>query len=118
MHKRALDIQEKALGTSHSAVAGSLHLLGKLFLQQSKFEQAESYFKKSIKVRQDTQGPSHPTVASVFMSLADLYKMTNHKHEAEQMYKMALNIYKSTLTEKHFSNQECLNALNSMNNSA
>ena len=84
--KRALDIREKCLGSSHPDVAKQLNNLALLCQNQGKYEEVESYYKRAIEIYTKSLGPDDPNVAKTKNNLASAYLKQQKYKEAEQLY--------------------------------
>ncbi len=98
--KRALDIREKCLGSSHPDVAKQLNNLALLCQNQGKYDEVESYYRRAIEIYIKTLGIDDPNVAKTKNNLASAYLK-------QQKYKEAEQIYKDVLTRAQ--EKECLN---------
>ena len=56
LHKRALQIREKALGPAHPNVATSLNNLALLYDAQGKYAEAEPLHKRALQIREKALG--------------------------------------------------------------
>ena len=73
LYKRALTIQEKALGTSHPDVAQALGSLAVVYELQGKYADAEALYKRALAIREKALGADHPDVAATLNNLAVVY---------------------------------------------
>ena len=64
LYKRALAIQEKALGPDHPDVATALNNLAVLYRHQGRYAEAEPLYKRALAIEEKALGPDHPDVAS------------------------------------------------------
>ncbi|MDX1487737.1 MAG: tetratricopeptide repeat protein, partial [Acidiferrobacterales bacterium] len=55
LHKRALDIQEKALGTTHPNVVQTLHNLAALYYAQDRYADSEALLKRALKILREVR---------------------------------------------------------------
>jgi kinesin light chain len=99
--KRALDIREKCLGSTHPDVAKQLNNLALLCQNQGKYDEVESYYKRAIEIYTKTLGIDDPNVAKTKNNLASAYLKQQKYKEAEQIYKDVL----TRAQEKEFSNK-------------
>ncbi len=88
--KRALDIREKCLGSSHPDVAKQLNNLALLCQNQGKYDEVESYYRRAIEIYIKTLGIDDPNVAKTKNNLASAYLKQQKYKEAEQIYKDVL----------------------------
>ena len=74
LYKRALAIDEKALGPDHPDVATALNNLAGLYDDQGRYAEAEPLYKRALAIREKALGPDHPDVAASLNNLAALYR--------------------------------------------
>ena len=60
--KRALDINEMALGPEHPDVGHTLNHLSTLYLTIGEYAKAESLLKRALSIDEKVFGPDHPNV--------------------------------------------------------
>ena len=89
LYRRALSIDEKALGKEHPSVAIDLNNLAILYNGQRKYNEAEPLYKQALSIWEKTLGPDHPHVASGLENYAALLRMTNRAHEAAELLERA-----------------------------
>ena len=99
--KRALAIQEKALGPEHPSTALGLNNLAGLYHKQGRYEQAEPLYQRALAIRKKTLGPEHPTTATSLNNLAGIYRSQGRYEEAEPLYDRALAIQEKALGPEH-----------------
>ena len=63
LFRRALAINEKALGPDHPAVATDLNNLALLLQNKGDYAGAEPLFRRALAIREKALGPNHPDVA-------------------------------------------------------
>ena len=71
--RRALAIQEKALGPDHPDVASGLNNLAVLHYAQGQYEKAAALYERALTIRERALGPDHPDVGTSLNDLAALY---------------------------------------------
>jgi CHAT domain-containing protein len=101
LNKRALNIQEKALGESHPSVAATLGNLAEVYRYERKYSDAEGLFKRALGIQEKTLGESHPEVATTRHNLALVYRSQGKYSDAAEIFNRALAIYESSLGESH-----------------
>jgi tetratricopeptide (TPR) repeat protein len=99
--RRALGIDEKALGPNHPVVASDLHNLAKLYRDQGRYTDAEPLLKRSIAITQKVLGPDHPAVAESLDNLAGLYGDQGRHADALPLFKRSLAIRVKALGSDH-----------------
>jgi tetratricopeptide (TPR) repeat protein len=118
LYKRALEIDEAALGPNHPALAVTLNNLADLYAAQGRHQDADVLDRRAARIRQmslasdeldistyrqalvldeKALGSWHPDVAVDLNSLADEYRAVGRYQEAEQLYRRALAIAETTL---------------------
>ncbi|PYU92949.1 MAG: hypothetical protein DMG08_11350 [Acidobacteria bacterium] len=65
-------MQEKELGPEHPHVTLSLNDLAAVYLNQGKYADAESLYRRSLAIREKALGPEHRHVALSLNKLAEL----------------------------------------------
>lgn len=63
LHKRALAIDEKTLGSEHPSVARDFNNLGELYRTQGRLAEAELLYKRALAIDDKTLSPDHLYVA-------------------------------------------------------
>jgi tetratricopeptide (TPR) repeat protein len=101
LYRRALAIDEKALGLKHPDVATSLNNLAGLLYKQGKYVEAEPLYRRALAIGEKTLGPDHPAVATRLNNLAGLLEAQGKYVEAEPLYRRALAIGEKTLGTDH-----------------
>src|SRR5262249_11303386 len=61
LYKRALTIDEKALGQEHPDVAIALNNLAMLYVRRGRNAEADPFFKRAIAIDEKGLGPDHPS---------------------------------------------------------
>ena len=60
LFRRAIEIDEKALGKDHPDVANDYNNLAGLLQDQGKYAEAEPLYRRAIEIFQTNLGPDHP----------------------------------------------------------
>jgi tetratricopeptide (TPR) repeat protein len=71
--KRALAIDENALGADHPRVARDLNNLASLYHSQGHYAESEPLYKRSLMIYEKAFGPNHPDVTIALNNLALIY---------------------------------------------
>src|SRR6266700_2966310 len=87
----------RQIKANNSDIASTLNDLGAVYLNQSKYSDAESNLQEALKVRQQVLGEEHPEVAQTLHHLANLYRAQVNYTKAEPFYLQALQIREKTL---------------------
>ncbi len=69
-----MEIADKT-GSSHPLVAAALHDLASVYVNQKRYADAESLYKRAIEIRQTSFGLEHPSVGTSELNLAGLYAL-------------------------------------------
>jgi CHAT domain-containing protein/tetratricopeptide (TPR) repeat protein len=99
--KRALTMNELALGPGHPFVARNVSDLGMLYYAQGRYVEAEPMFKRTIAIDEKALGPEHAEVGTALGNLAQLYYLQGHFAEAEPLFERALAIHEKALGPDH-----------------
>ena len=85
LHRRALAINEQALGPEHPLTAISLDNLAVLYNKQGRYAEAEPLYKRTLAIFEKALGPEHPDVAMYLENYAKLLRHMNRGAEATDM---------------------------------
>ena len=99
--QRALEMEEKAFGPEHPAVAEDLSLLGSLYCDHRWYAEAEPLLRRALAIDEKTLGPEHVSVAGDLISLGRAGEGLGRKAEAERHFKRALAIYEKAMGPEH-----------------
>ena len=97
LYRRAIEIDEKALGKEHPDVATDYNNLAVLLQDQGKHAEAEALVRRAIEIDEKTLGKDHPGVASDCNRLALLLQDRRKYVEAEPLFRRAIEIDEKTL---------------------
>lgn len=75
--------------------------LAGIYLQQGRFEEAQSLFDRSISIAKNALGANHPHLGAMLNSAAESYRVQGRYAEAEPLYKRALAISMDVLDPAH-----------------
>ncbi|PVD37428.1 hypothetical protein C0Q70_00018 [Pomacea canaliculata] len=92
LQRRALQLEELAMGPDSADLARTLNELGVLYYLQNNIETAESFFKRSLEMRESVLGVDHLDIAQSLNNLAALYNDRKQYDKAEPLYERALKI--------------------------
>jgi tetratricopeptide (TPR) repeat protein len=101
LHKRALEIWEKAPSKDHTDTVRSLGNLASLYSDQGKYAEAEPLYKRALEIAEKALGKDHYYTGANLNNLANLYSDQGKYAEAEPLYKRALEIAEKTLGKDH-----------------
>lgn len=101
LYRRALSINEKALGPGHPAVARDLNNLAQLLKATNRLEEAEQLMHRALAIDEESFGPEHPEVATSLNNLAVLLQTTNRMQAAEPLMRRVVEIFEKTFGPDH-----------------
>jgi tetratricopeptide (TPR) repeat protein len=99
--KRAIAVEEKALGPDHLGLAAMLDKLATLYQATGRPGAAEPLLKRAIAIDEKALGPEHPDLAGRLNNLAVLYWATGRPAVAEPLFARALAILEKCLPLGH-----------------
>ena len=111
LYRRALAINETALGPDNSEVATNLGNLGLLFEFKGNYAEGEPLLRRALAIDEGVLGPNHPNVARDLNNLAELLMDKSDYAEAEPLHRRALAINEKALGSEHPSVATDLNNL-------
>ncbi|MEE9597656.1 MAG: tetratricopeptide repeat protein [Acidiferrobacterales bacterium] len=83
--KRALRIDEKALGLGRPYVAVDLNNVAFLYYRQGQYAEAEPLIKRALVTQEKALGKNQPHVAQTLENYAELLRKTNRDEDAKKM---------------------------------
>ncbi len=98
---RAIELYERALGTTHPKVAAAQHNLGLLLMRRGHDEDARARIELAVSLWERGLGPEHPKVALGLNTLGLLLNAEGRDDEAEETLERALAIREKTLGPAH-----------------
>ncbi|KAH7132768.1 acyl transferase/acyl hydrolase/lysophospholipase, partial [Dactylonectria macrodidyma] len=101
---------------SDELVTGSLHMLGMLYSDQGKFQEAEEIYERALEGYEKTLGPHHTSTLNTVNNLGLLYLDQGKFKEAEEMYERALEGREKALGPQHTSTLSRVNNLGNLYN--
>jgi tetratricopeptide (TPR) repeat protein len=101
LYRRALAIDEKALGPDHPDVATDLNNLAELLRAKGDYAGAEPLYRRALAIDEKALGPDHPAVATSLNNLALLLKAKGDYAAAEPLFRRALGIDEKALGPNH-----------------
>jgi tetratricopeptide (TPR) repeat protein len=82
-YRWSLTVREQALGRDHPDVATACHILGAMYMERGRLDEAEPLLERALAIRSRSFGPTHSEVASTIDDLASLYRAQGRGPEAE-----------------------------------
>ena len=80
---------------------GAIFLLGNLYVEQGKLDEAEKMHKRALRGMEEALGPKHMSTLTTVNNLGILYTNQGKLDEAEKMYERALQGREEALGPKH-----------------
>ena len=100
-HLAAAVKEAEGFGPQDELLAASLQVLGLVYQDQGKYDEAELLNKRALAISEKAWGPEHSTVAAALNDLALLYNTQGKYAEAEPLHRRALAIYEKTEGPEH-----------------
>ena len=101
LYRRAIEIDEKALGKDHPDVAIRYNNLADLLQDQGKYDRGRAALSAGHRDRRKVLGKDHPNVAIGYNNLAVLLQDQGKYAEAEPLYRRAIEIDEKALGKDH-----------------
>ena len=101
LYRRAVLIDERALGERHPGLAADLNNLASLYYEQGRFTDSEGLLERALQIREAALGADHPDVAQSLSNLALLYRVQGREADAEPLFERALQIREVSLGADH-----------------
>jgi CHAT domain-containing protein/tetratricopeptide (TPR) repeat protein len=108
---RALALAEQHFGPEHPFVASYCSNLGRLYLMQGQFADAERQLQRSLAILEKSRSPDSRSIAMGLNDLAQVYRGQGRDREAEPLLKKSLQILESALGVEDFEVSVALNNL-------
>ena len=87
----------KKLRPNHSSLADILNLIGLVYKNQGKYEEALKYLNESLKVKKQAFPSNDSSIGHSFYNIGVVYYNQGKYEEALKYYNQTLEIYKQTL---------------------
>lgn len=91
---QVLEVFQQRLGPDHCDTLGTMTILGSLYHQQGRLEEAENIVKQVTETRNRVLGPDHPDTLHSKGDLAAIYQSQRQWHEAEALGAQVTESYK------------------------
>ncbi|HEY5174201.1 MAG TPA: tetratricopeptide repeat protein [Terriglobales bacterium] len=101
LYRRALALNEKALGPDHTDVATNLNNLADLLREKGDYAGAEPLYRRALAITEKVLGPNNPHVATVLNNLGLLLEVKVDYKGAEPLSRRALTINEKALGPNH-----------------
>lgn len=101
LHRRALDIYEKAQHLEQPRMANCLSNLGALCYHQGNYADAEAFYQRALTIQESVLGPVHPEVGIDLNNLGAICGQQHRYDEAEPLLRRALAIQEQALGSDH-----------------
>src|SRR5262249_35848233 len=92
LYKRAVAINEKALGAEHPSVATDLNNLAELYRNQARYADAELLWKRALTIWDKALGSDHPNFGTTLSNLALLYYVQGDWPRAADFYRRSSDV--------------------------
>lgn len=89
------------MGSTHPYVAGTLNNLANLYLDQGKYDEAETLYQQALGIREKRLEANHPETAQSLYDLGRLYDIQGQYAKAEPLYLSVLTIREQQLGLQH-----------------
>jgi CHAT domain-containing protein/Tfp pilus assembly protein PilF len=109
--RRALALQEAALGPDHTEVAAALNTLGLVLQAASEYASAAQAYERALAILERRHGPEHPDVATMLNNLGVLRRVTGDYAAAARLYERVLAIRERAMGPAHPDVAQALNNL-------
>ncbi|WP_374409324.1 CHAT domain-containing protein [Hydrogenophaga sp.] len=90
LYRRALAIDEKALGANHPDTAIDLNNLAGLYESMGRYDEALPLYRRALAIKEKALGADHASTATSLNNLAGLYKAMGRYDEALPLYRRAV----------------------------
>ena len=105
-YEKAMEHMEKALAIHEFnkdtlKLADAYHIMGTLYLELGKYEDAKTYLSTALAFREKLWGDNHPSVANSYNNLANVVYSLGDYDKALEYIQKALDIKKAVLCENH-----------------
>jgi tetratricopeptide (TPR) repeat protein len=111
LYRRALAIDEKALGPDHPDTGALLNNLAMLLDSKGDYAGAEPLYRRALAIAEKALGPDHPDTSAALNNLATLLRSKGDYAGAEPLYRRALAIREKALGPDHPGTATSLNNL-------
>ena len=97
LYRRALEAQERTLGSEHPHTLRSLNNLALVLMQKGDYAGAEPLYRRALEARERISGPEHPATLTSVNNLAGLLNKKGDYAGAEPLYRRALEAFERVL---------------------
>ncbi|EPT04356.1 hypothetical protein FOMPIDRAFT_1084290, partial [Fomitopsis schrenkii] len=86
LHRQAIEVKERGLGTDHITTALSYNAMGKTYIRLNRLDEAEMYLQKALAIREASPRPQDEIDAAVTReNMAVVYEMRGDLPRARQI---------------------------------
>jgi CHAT domain-containing protein/tetratricopeptide (TPR) repeat protein len=100
LYKRAIALQETALGPEHADISNSLGNLGRLYFEMGRYDEAGQLFRRAHAIAEKVYQNSPYMITSHLKNLADVYRVQGRPKEAEPLLERAVAIWQEQYGDK------------------
>ncbi|MCA9708074.1 MAG: tetratricopeptide repeat protein, partial [Myxococcales bacterium] len=111
LHRRALEIREHELGSSHPYVGSSLTNLGNVHYARREHDEAQRYYERALALYARVYGPDHPLTTLTQGNYAALLMVRGELDRADPLLREVVRIKERTYGPDH---PETANAYNNL----
>ena len=101
MHRQALLIKKKVLGTEHQSTLNSMDSLALMLDHQGKYTEAEEMHRQTLELREKVLGTEHPDTLDSMNNLALVLDHQGKYAEAEEMHRRELELCTKVRSAEH-----------------
>jgi EAL domain-containing protein (putative c-di-GMP-specific phosphodiesterase class I)/Tfp pilus assembly protein PilF len=101
LHRRALEIYEKAQNLEQPRIASCLSNLGALYYHQGNYAEADAFYQRALTIQESILGPMHPELGVDLNNLGAIRTQQRRYEEAEPLVRRALAIQEQALGLDH-----------------
>lgn len=86
LHRKAIEVKERGLGTDHITTALSYNALGETYIRMNRLDEAEMFLQKALNIREASPRPQDEIDTAVTReNIAMVYEMRGDLPRAKQM---------------------------------
>jgi tetratricopeptide (TPR) repeat protein len=101
MCKQTLDVKRRVLGNEHPSTLRTSNLLGVIYRNEGKYEEAETVLSSTLEARRRVMGMDHPDTLNNLSSLALVYQAEAKYAQAEPLLVQVIESRRRVLGEQH-----------------
>ena len=98
---RALELQQRILGTENLTTLKTMRALGEALLFEDNYPQAEKLSSRALEIERRVLGPEHPLTLATTTDLAAAYYSESKYPQAEALYKTNVDMQRRVIGPEH-----------------